>query len=213
MKKTTLFIALVLSASTSFSQTILGINVLPPSPTTNDDVAIIVTSTFTSGGCDLQYQNFNIVGNTISTYQLHCPGMLTVICTSIDTIHIGQFAVGNYFVESNLFAGGYDSLGHCSSYSQTDQSAIQFSVSLESGINENNQSAPKIFINSEKIKISNLTGNFNFVLYDISGKEIMSRQVSSKENDFSISVDAGMYFYSIRKEGMNGYTGKLLVSE
>lgn len=152
-------------------------------------------------------------GNDIHTYHFHCPGMLTVICPGTDVLPIGGLPAGLYNVTANLFQGAYDSLDNCSSYTQIDAANFQFTVSIIIGIDYITKVKPIVFLNKEKIKISNLISEYQFVLFDVTGKEVLSRKVSATDNDFSISVEAGIYFYSIRANGTQEFTGKIIVNE
>ena len=210
MKKLLLPGIILLFSLSSFAQTIQSIDVLPNSPISTDNISITVDYMFTSGPCDLVHQFFSITGNDIYTYHYHCPGMLTVICYGTDVISIGQLAPGNYTANVNLFEGTYDSLGNCNQFVQSDISAHNFVVSLGTGVDQIKNTRPIVFFNKEVIKISNLNTNYQFVLIDVRGKEILSREVSASENIFSISAEAGVYFYSLRKEGMQEFTGKLI---
>ncbi|MBK7431054.1 MAG: T9SS type A sorting domain-containing protein [Bacteroidetes bacterium] len=212
MKKLLLFSAIFILSQQSFGQGFQYVGVSPNPPTDTDTVSVIGSYVFTSGPCAVVNQNFTMTGNNIITNHYHCPGMLTVMCPGIDTLPIGVLAVGTYNVTANLFQGTYDSLGNCSEFLKIDSADFQFTVSLGTGVDLITKAKPIVFLNKENIRISNLTNEFQFVLYDVSGKEIISKKVSSTENIFSISVEAGVYFYSLQSNGRQEYTGKLVVN-
>ncbi|MBK9414569.1 MAG: T9SS type A sorting domain-containing protein [Bacteroidetes bacterium] len=168
---------------------------------------------FTSGPRDLVNQNFTMSGNNITTNHYHCPGMLTVICPGIDTLPIGVLSAGTYNVTANLFQGTFDSIGNCAEFIKIDSTDFVFIVSVGTGVDQILKANPTVFLNKETISISNLYSTYEFVLYDVRGKQIISRNVSSTENNFSISVEPGVYFYSLRKEGKQEFTGKLVVGK
>ncbi len=211
MKK--LFIFLVISAFSLLTnaQSIQSVDISPVSPTTNDVVTINVHYVFTSGPCDLFQQNVTIIGNSIYTEHFHCPGMLTVICTGTDNLQVGVLPPGNYSVFANLFTGTFDSLGVCFQFSQTDQMAFQFSVALGTGVEQLNSSKPILFIENDFLKISNLNGEYQFILYDVAGKIILSKIVTGYENSLALPVDAGIYFYALQNENAKVFTGKLII--
>lgn len=213
MKKLILFSAILLLKLSSFGQGFQYVGVLPTIPTSTDTISVVAGYVFTSGPCGLVNQNFTMSGNDIYTYHFHCPGMLTVMCPGYDTLPIGVLAAGTYNVTANLFQGTYDSLGNCSMYSQIDAANFQFVVSLGTGVDHITKAKPLVVLNKSNITISNLNAEFLFVLYDVSGKQILSRKVSSAENNFSVSVEAGVYFYSLRTNSTQEFTGKLVIGE
>lgn len=80
----------------SHAQWINSLTVVPPNPTTNDSVSIILNADFSSGPCNDATHGFFQNGFTFNAFALHCTGMLTVICTDEDTFNLGQLAAGNY---------------------------------------------------------------------------------------------------------------------
>ena len=211
MKKLLLFSAILLLSVQSFGQGFQYVGISPTQPTESDTVSVIGSYIFTSGPCDLVNQNFTMSGNNITTNHYHCPGMLTVICPGIDTLPIGVLSAGTYNVTANLFQGTFDSIGNCAEFIKIDSTDFVFIVSVGTGIDQILKANPTVFLNKETISISNLYSTYEFVLYDVRGKQIISRNVSSTENNFSISVEPGVYFYSLRKEGKQEFTGKLVV--
>ncbi len=211
MKKLFLFQAFLLLSMFSFAQNIQNIEVLPASPSSTDNISVSVDYMFTSGPCDLVHQNFTMSGNDIFTFHYHCPGMLTVICYGTDVLPFGQLAPGNYTVYVNMFEGVYDSTGACNQYTQVDQNTHSFVVSLGTGIDHIKNTTPVVLLYKDVLKISNLNSSYDFVLMDVSGKEIFKQKVSMTENTLSIPVADGVYFYSLRKEGKQEFTGKLVV--
>jgi hypothetical protein len=211
MKKLLLLPALLLFSLSTFAQNIQNIEVLPATPTSTDNISISVDYMFTSGPCDLVNQHFTISGNDIFTYHYHCPGMLTVICYGTDVISIGQLPPGNYNAFVSMFEGVYDSTGACDQFTQVDGSTHPFVVSLGTGVDQIKNSSPIVFMNKDDVKISNLNSNYQFVLMDVSGKVVIKQEVTTTENTIPLSVEAGVYFYSLRKEGKQEFTGKLVV--
>lgn len=213
MKKLLLITTILFAGLSAFSQNIQNISVLPASPTSTDNISLSVDYMFTSGPCDLVNQNFNISGNDIFTFHFHCPGMLTVICYGTDVISIGQLSPGTYTAYVNMFEGLYDSTGSCNQFNQVDGSTFSFVVSLGTGIDQLKNTRPIVFLNKEVVRISNLNSNYQFVLMDVSGKEIISQEVTASENSLPAAVEPGVYFYSLRKDGKQEFTGKLIVAK
>ena len=80
----------------SHAQWINSLTVVPPNPTTNDSVSVILNADFSSGPCNDASSGFFQNGFTFNAFTLHCTGMLTVICIDEDTFHLGHLATGNY---------------------------------------------------------------------------------------------------------------------
>ena len=104
MKKI-IFLAAALFCIQSKAQTINSITIVPSTPTTADNILILAECMFTSGSCDQHTQGFNVAGNNISAWALHCVGMLTVICTDTDTFSIGMLSAGTYIVTYQVDQG------------------------------------------------------------------------------------------------------------
>ena len=93
MKKILLSSLLFLSFAIANAQTINSISVTPVAPTTNDQVGIIINSTF-GFNCISDSFAFNIVGNAIYINMYQCLGMLSILCTKTDTVNVGQLTAG-----------------------------------------------------------------------------------------------------------------------
>ena len=211
MKKFLLLQSMLIISAVCFGQTIQNITFSPTPRTDVDEVFVTVSSVFPSGSCNLEYQNFTVLGSAVDIYQFHCLGPLAVICYNVDSISVGVLPAGTYTATVNLMVGTFDGSGNCVNYTQTDQEIQTFDVAFSTNINENNMINPVVTVSKDQVSIGNLKGEFDFVVYDVAGKEIMNRKVSSTENTFSISAETGMYFYSLIKDGKKQFAGKILI--
>lgn len=69
---------------------------------------------------------------------------------------------------------------------------------------------PNPYIQSSNLKVEGLDTIFKFTLFDINGKLIFEREVSTQVIDFYSIVSKGIYFYRIETENKL-YNGKLIV--
>jgi len=86
--------------------TINSVNTIPSAPNDTEDVKAVVTATFSYGGCPLYnsahfYSNDTI--NLVAYYQI---GMLTVICSSTDTMDLGTLQCNTHVLHVEAIANG-----------------------------------------------------------------------------------------------------------
>ncbi len=74
------------------------LEVLPKNPAAGDEIKVVCHSTFSSGGCDMVDYTVNIGETGIFVQANHEVGMLTYICSSTDTIVIGELGAGHHYV-------------------------------------------------------------------------------------------------------------------
>jgi hypothetical protein len=105
MKKLLLFISTWVLFPSMYSQQISSITISPANPLTTDTIKLYVTCDFPSSGCN-GTANFIVNGNTVSGSALHCMGMLSALCTDVDTIKLNPpHAAGSYSFYFTLDAG------------------------------------------------------------------------------------------------------------
>ncbi len=101
-----IFYILLIAAQPMNAQWINSIQINPPMPTTADSISLIYSADFPASGCDILGYLVNISEHTITINATHELGILTVICTSVQTIPIGLLPEGNYTLTLNLFIPG-----------------------------------------------------------------------------------------------------------
>lgn len=121
-----------------------SMSIIPSQPATNNQVFLVVNASFTSGSCEQAVQYTTLFGNLINIQAGHNLGPLAYICTSIDTIPIGQLAAGSYSVLYNLSVNG-----------QTVTDSLSFTVIHPTGMHELNGQIITLYPNpaSDYIKI------------------------------------------------------------
>ncbi|MCF8428112.1 MAG: T9SS type A sorting domain-containing protein [Bacteroidia bacterium] len=120
-----------------------GITIIPKSPTTNDTIKIVTTTTTPNLGIKISYTHsqqsdtFNLVG-------CFWEGMFTQLKTFLDTTNIGLLTAGNYYV--NYIA--YSSISSTSSsVIDTNSMTTSFVVTATSGLENLNDNHFSIYPN------------------------------------------------------------------
>jgi hypothetical protein len=78
------------------------LEVIPASPTIEDEVSIVSHTTFSSGGCGLAESQVVHDSNSHFIFAAHNMGMLTYICHSVDTFNLGRLSRGYHEVTYEL---------------------------------------------------------------------------------------------------------------
>jgi hypothetical protein len=202
MKNIYTFLLCISVSLGAFAQgNISSFTVLPPDPTTNDTVLVIVEEWFSSGGCPIDFISHNVNGNTISANSHHCLGLLTVICNGSDTFKIDPLPAGTYDFNLTLTTGALPA--PCTpGIVADDMGTTSFSVSQAVGI-------PEFDVHQLSLK-NPVSGELVFgkpipeslQLFDITGKLVMAIKIGSTSADLS-KMTTGIYFLrssaSVRK--------------
>ena len=196
-------------------QTILNMSTYPAQPTPNDQVMVIVNSSFPSGGCDLRNENHSVNGNQITAMVYHCLGPLTFICYSSDTVNLGPLSVGSYTFQSNLLIGTTGGTGICNAYNQTDQHILNFTVTQGTGITEVSATIPQLNLEPASrsliLKASDLS-QYSIELFDLTGKKVFSTVSSPGKINIPSSLVRGMYIYSLHTGDKKPFSGKVMLN-
>ena len=209
--KTILLFIFVLAATSGFSQSILSSHLVPAFPNESDTIAYYADLEFPSGGCALEHHSTSIIGSSIDVSLFHCSGFLTVICYITDQISIGTLPSGTYILTTKLFYGSQDISGNCINYNQSDQDNLTFTVSTSTGIHEVSSAIPIVFYKNNQLKFSNLNDRYDLHLVDAIGKEVFTKTVSASEPELFLQLQSGIYFYSLLKNGVSVYSGKVVM--
>ncbi len=220
MKKTFLIIFLIFFTANIFAQgQIQSFTVDPPAPATSDFIKIYVGLQFSSGGCPLSNKGSSTAGSVSTGYSLHCLGMLSVMCNSIDTFDLGYLPVGPHVFKYTLSSG----LGGppCSpGFIPDDYDSVNFAVILPSGITEqNNFVNVTIFPNPIKTTaIININSNLKLNHAELKITDIMGRSVKTindiQANEILFDRDKlsnGIYFYQLIQGENILSNGKLVI--
>lgn len=188
-----------------FSQgQILSFSTLPASPTTNDQVKVLVHLSFSSGGCDVDNKGSSTTGSTTTAYSLHCIGMLTVICPITDTFDLGTLPAGTHTFNFTLSSGS-GGPGCSPGIVPDDSDTYTFNVTQALSVEDpTNNSLVSLFPNPMaetamvKVDASLLKENTQLQILDATGRIIYSQSIHQTENYLSgLTLEGGIYFYQI----------------
>lgn len=195
MKRLFFLSCFVFSTSMASAQWINSFTIQPSNPTINDSITVIVECMFPSGSCDGTATLTGIAGDQVIVDAYHCVGMLTVICTDYDTIHIPPLAQGSYNLHFTLVTGDGFPCAPGSLPVVTDSVTIDVSGA---------QSAPEIpHAGIFTISPNPSKGRFTLTretaeeatmrIMDLNGRLVKDIKISGRENEFEFSLPAGIY--------------------
>jgi len=220
MKHFTLFLfSLFFSFQIAHAQQIQSIEIIPAEPTVTDTIKIIITNVFPSGGCDGTV-DYNIFENSILASSLHCLGMLTVICTDIDTLVINPLPEGQYNFVYTL-SSGFGPPGECTpGIVPDDFETISFYVSPPLNVNELDAFSLTVFPNPAKDVChlyfeTSAIGKNTLSVFDAYGKSVLVLPVLNT-NYVQVNTSAlaaGLYFLQLTDDLSNKSKVLRLVKE
>lgn len=177
-----------------------SLQIFPSNPVSTDTIYLIVTCTFSSGDCALLSSNVQVLGSNVQVDGNYCPGMLTVICTSIDTVKIGTLLPGNYSINFSLNLGNTPG---CNQFSSAANSVIPVQVTGPTSINQN-------FPDENNFVIESVPGYGNFIfkstvflssailkIYSSDGKIAFQKQLGKANEELNLSLAPGIYYYKL----------------
>lgn len=172
-----LFILILIFPIRAYTQWINSITVFPANPTITDSVYLIADCSFPSGSCDQHTQGFTQNGYSISSWALHCVGMLAFICGHTDTFSLGTLAAGTYQASFHLDHGSGPF--PCSpGFVPGPTDSISFNVSILTSVShpENNFSDISVYPNPcrEVLHVKNCKRESEKKLFDLLGREVAS---------------------------------------
>ncbi|CAN5446983.1 hypothetical protein BH10BAC1_BH10BAC1_06880 [soil metagenome] len=220
MKKLyTLFIAILFTGNSFAQGQIMSFIVSPASPTTTDFVKVYVTVQFGSGGCTVSNQGSGTTGSVSTGYALHCLGMLSMICATVDSFNLGYLPAGPHvfnFTLSSGFGGPPCSPG----FAPDDIDSVNFVVAGPTGISSiannklvsispNPMHSSAIFKIDASIKLKNAT----LKIVDVTGRTVKIIE-GIEINEIEINrneINNGIYFYSLIEAEQVISKGKLVI--
>lgn len=194
MKNLLLLLICALTFSQFHAQQILEISISPTNPDDDDEILVIIRSQFSSGGCDGML-NYYVVGDTVFSTGMHCPGMLTVICESIDTLVLPPLQAGNYTVNHTLMQGVGDP---CDAFSTVDQKNFDFTViPTTAGVEDKTLEGMKLFPNPAndffRIASKETADIVQVEIYNLSGQAVVKQELHLKDFVAVSDLESGMY--------------------
>ncbi len=205
----------VLFFTSTKAQNIQSISFQPTYPGPLDSVKIIVDLMFTSGSCDMQYASHTISNDTVRINVFHCPGALTVICYTTDTIELDPLPGGNYYAEVIVHTASTFTPDPCTEFNPVDSADIQFTVLPGSGIDKGPSVANTIhYLNSSNELI--LTGTFlpgtEIHLYNVLGKLVFNKSFDNSNRIHLPNLSPGGYMFSLKSKDGTSSSGKFYVN-
>lgn len=223
MKKiVVLLVSIHLSLSLYSQGSITGFTIIPTNPTTTDNIKVLVGLSFTSGACNVDNQNYSLVGmDRIVGSAHHCLGMLAFICNTVDTFNLGSLTTGSKVFKLTLNSG-QGGRGCSPGFVPDDSDSINFNVvrpvptNIKSYESQNSflKISPNPFNNSATVSINDLAlSNATFSVFDAQGKLVKSLK-NIETQEFMIEkneLSSGLYFFKFYNEKKLIQTGKLII--
>lgn len=196
------------------AQNIQNISYLPPFPGPLDSVKVIVDLVFTSGSCDIQFENHSVNNDSIRINVFHCPGALTVICYVTDTINLGLLNPGSFDAEVIVHTSSWSTPDPCTDINPTDSGSIQITVLPSSGIKESVEKKNSIIFHQQSKSI--MLENYNeigasILVFDVLGKMIIDGKFDQSNRIILPKVNEGLYLYLLRTNDAALSSGKFIV--
>ncbi len=192
--------------------TVNTLGILPLNPYPYDSIKVVCSSTYSSGGCNLNNSSVALSENNIIVYARHIVGPLAYICQTTDTITLGLFNQGSYNVIYYLI----------NDYNQAilDTAYINFTVQQSTGIVYNRQAVkvtvyPNPFEEKTTMTIDKdiNSENLQLLMYDVMQRQIRcyndfnNNEIEINKSDLS----KGVYFYKLFDKDKIINTGKLII--
>jgi len=203
MKKLLLSSLLLIAFTFTKAQTINSISNLPVSPTTNDQVLILINTTF-GWNCVSDSFTYNIVGNAIYINMYQCLGMLSILCTKTDTVNVGQLTAGVKTVQVLIHTA--QATPTCGPYGPPFPPTIMYTfvVSLFTDVTEaKNNFTLSVFPNPSSGNVYfkyNVSQNGQLEIYNLVGEKIKLYTLISGSNEVVIKdgeLKSGIYFAKV----------------
>lgn len=206
---------MLLWSFSSPAQNIQNISFMPAFPGPLDSVKVIVDLVFTSGSCELQFENHSLSNDSIRINVFHCPGALTVICNTSDTINLGLLAPGTYSTEVIVHTSSWSAPDPCSDVNPTDSGDIQITVLPGSGINENSRLESFIYFDAgtkEIVLSGKQMADGQLLLVNSLGQICLKKEIEASTRISISDLSEGVYLYQLKSKSEKVITGKLVLS-
>jgi hypothetical protein len=193
---------------------IQSVSFLPSLPGPADSVKVLIDLRFNSGGCDLEYESHTVSNDTIEIHVSHCPGPLTVICYTTDTINIGPLAPGIYQTLVKVYTGSFIGPQPCADTIPVDSATVQIAVTAGTGISNPVSKAPVVFYNiAEKILVIEglNSSEATLLLFNTQGEQVIRKKILQSEKVQLNDLSKGIYLYELRSLSGQSASGKLTV--
>ena len=209
-----LLVSFLLLQVSAQAQNIQNITYIPASPGPLDSVKVVVDLVFTSGSCEMQFENHSINNDSIRINVFHCPGALTVICNTSDTVNLGILNPGTYITELIVHTSSWSAPDPCSDVNPTDSASIPLTVLPPNGIKEFSKDVYSLSFNYAA-NILMLHGpaqkKMKVLLFNSLGALVLEKEIDSSMLLSVSELGAGVYFYTLLSEQNTSFKGKISV--
>jgi hypothetical protein len=205
-----------------------SVKIIPTNPSITDSVKVIGYKRFGSGNCGAL--NIGVTqpgGNWIYVEACHEGGMMSVMCSSVDTTNLGLFSAGKYYLgyivrRVNPVTDPID----CGGQPLLDSMNISFTVNISSGsgigVNTQPINTVALYPNpaNEAIAIhyelDKREPGTALVIYNIVGQVVKSVPLENKQGAIIENISnlsKGSYFYRIETPTLLGVVNRLNIIE
>ncbi len=209
-----LLLASMLWLTGSQAQNIQNITFTPAFPGPTDSVKVIAELVFNSGTCELQYENHAQSNDSIRINVFHCPGALTVICNTTDTINLGILQAGTHVVDLIVHIGTWSLPDPCSDENPVDSGNIQITVLPGSGLETASAKKSFVFYHRQAGEIilgGRAEKETSLFLFNAQGSLVLKQKFDGSNRIPVPTLSTGVYMYQIRTGEGNNYSGKFAV--
>ena len=214
LRKLLLSSFLLLQFNTEAQNNIQNISFTPQYPGPLDSVNVIVDLMFTSGSCELQFENHSVNNDSIRINLFHCPGPLTVICYVTDTINLGLFPAGSYVTEVIVHTSSWSAPDPCTDVNPSDSGIIQITVLPGSGISHYSIQEATIYYLSQTKEIV-FTGpaqtKLSLLVFNSLGALVLKEDINSSVRLPAPNLIPGVYLFQLFDAAKNSHTGEFSV--
>lgn len=192
MNKIFLIIFLLLSYN-SLAQFTPVISIIPPNPTTTDEILLVAQTTHANSPCWIELEFYDFTNNDLIVGVAFCTGTLTAICNRIDTFVLGIFPIGIY----NLTFGQFNI---CDTTIPFTSASITFTVSPSTAITETTIINEAYIFPNPVLAGKNLTLQNNktaiLEVTDVNGK-LIHQNLVSEFAEIPAPSSPGIYFFTL----------------
>jgi len=189
-----------------------SIAISPSKPTTKDTIKVMVSSSFSSGDCQLKHSEVFSAGDTVDVFGDYCLGLLTFICNSNDVFSVNPLPAGDYHIVFHLRIG--TAMDTCPSiFTETDTSMLTITVDPLTNTKEEFQGKLSIYPNpANQDLFIDLSEQVDEVkIFDLIGHPVGKYSLQSGITSLDIShLSNGVYFV-VFYEGERKWVYKFLV--
>jgi hypothetical protein len=216
MSRKLLLIVFLLWQFSLQGQTIQNVYTTPTYPSVLDSVKVFADLQFSSGGCDVQYTVQAINNDSIRVDLFHCPGALTVICYTTDSVNLGLLQAGTYIAQVFVHTASPFTIDPCSEFSPVDSSSFSITVLPGSGITKRTMDKTQVYYqaSSNELFLENAPSRSTRIfLFNTIGELALEQEFNSSGRIVLPELSEGVYLYRLVTADANSRSGKISISK